>query len=88
MSGPVHSFVDTTLSSILEGLRDLKRLTDEGALEPNPCATEMRASEERLATVKDALMDAVVTLEKTRSSFKSKTIGALRQRLETVLGEL
>lgn len=88
VGAPVHSFIDTTLSSILEGLRDLKRLTDEGVLELNPCATEMRATEERLATVKGALADAVMTLEKTRSSFKSKTIGALRQRLETVLGEL
>lgn len=84
----VHGFVDATLSSILEGLRDLKRLTDEGVLELNPCATQMRSSEERLAKVKEALLDAVNTLERTRSSFKSKTIGALRMRLEGVLAQL
>jgi len=84
----IHGFVDVTLSSILEGLRDIKRLTDEGALELNPDAKHERECKARLARVKDALVDAVDTLEKTRSSFKSKTIGALRMRLETVLAEL
>ena len=85
---PVHSFVDLTLSNILGELKQLKRLTDNGAIEVNPEAVKSRVSEARLNEVKQVLGDAVATLEKTRSSFKSKAIGALRQRLETMLEEL
>jgi hypothetical protein len=32
-----------------------------------------------------AIRDAITTLERTRSAFKSKQLGSLRQRLERVL---
>ncbi|MBS0169413.1 MAG: response regulator [Nitrospira sp.] len=41
----------------------------------------------RLDRYEAALEEAVEVMERTRSSFKSKEIGALRQRLETVLRE-
>lgn len=41
----------------------------------------------RLDRYEAAIEDAVDVMERTRSSFKSKEIGALRQRLETLLRE-
>lgn len=41
----------------------------------------------RLDRYEAAIEEAVEVMERTRSSFKSKEIGALRQRLETVLRE-
>ena len=41
----------------------------------------------RLDRYEAAIQDAVEVMERTRSSFKSKEIGALRQRLETLLRE-
>ena len=41
----------------------------------------------RLDRYEAVIQDAVEVMERTRSSFKSKEIGALRQRLETVLQE-
>ncbi|MCS6291166.1 MAG: response regulator [Nitrospira sp.] len=41
----------------------------------------------RLDRYEAAIQDAVAVMERTRSSFKSKEIGALRQRLETLLRE-
>ena len=41
----------------------------------------------RLDRYEAAIQDAVEVMERTRGSFKSKEIGALRQRLETLLRE-
>jgi hypothetical protein len=41
----------------------------------------------RQQTLTRAIRDTISTLEKTRSAFKSRQLGDLRQRLETVLAE-
>ncbi len=41
----------------------------------------------RQQVLERAIRDAIGTLEGTRSAFKSKQLGALRQRLERVLEE-
>lgn len=41
----------------------------------------------RQQTLTRAIRDAIGTLEKTRSAFKSRQLGELRQRLEQVLAE-
>jgi hypothetical protein len=55
--------------------------------------TEVRAREVRLDTCphaeryRDAVRAAIRTLERTRTSFKSKELGALRRSLEALLFE-
>ena len=88
LDAPVRSFVDITLSNILCGLQDLKRLTDENALECNQEAVRRREQDAQLEFVRVALGEAVSTLSRTRSSFKSKTLGELRHRLEVLLTDL
>lgn len=85
---PLQSFVDITLANILGGLEDLKRLTDAGGLDVDAEAAEQVADRARLGAAREAIGEAVETLHKTRNSFKSKTLGALRVRLEEVLAEL
>ncbi len=85
---PVQSFVDVTLAGIVGGLEDLKRLTDAGGLSLNSEAEGSFEEREKLDAAKTAISDAVETLDKTRNSFKSKTLGSLRVRLESLLAEL
>lgn len=87
-SQPLQSFVDVTLANILGGLEDLKRLTDSGGLAQNSLATTTFEERGKLEAAKNALGEAVDTLDKTRNAFKSKTLGALRVRLESILSEL
>lgn len=46
------------------------------------------AGTDTAARMKDALSDAVATLERTRHAFRSRELGQLRRRLEQLLGEL
>lgn len=85
---PLQSFVDLTLVNILGGLEDLSKLTDSGTVGASANLASELAEREKLSVAKEALIDAVDTLEKTRNAFKSKTIGALRSRLEALLVEL
>ena len=85
---PLQSFVDLTLVNILGGLEDLSRLTDTGTIGCSANLSAELAEREKLQTAREALVDAVETLERTRNAFKSKTIGALRGRLEGILTAL
>ncbi len=85
---PLQSFVDLTLVNILGGLEDLCKLTDSGTVGCSANLSAELAERNKLQTAKDALVDAVETLERTRNAFKSKTIGALRGRLEGILEAL
>lgn len=44
--------------------------------------------ERTIKKYREALQDVVETLEATKSSFKSKQLKALRERIETVLNEM
>ncbi|MCB9916010.1 MAG: response regulator [Planctomycetes bacterium] len=85
---PLQSFVDLTLANILGGLEDLKRLTGTGGVGIDPSAAEAFDGRNKLAAARDAIGEAVETLHRTRNSFKSKTLGALRVRLESLLADL
>lgn len=85
---PLKSFVDETMVNILGGLEDLTKLTDSGSVVASASLGVELEERSKLQDAKEVLVDAVETLERTRSSFKSKTIGALRQRLEALLESL
>jgi len=81
----VEAFVNVTLHNIvlsLSGLKDVTeavaRLTDE----QNVCRL---VGCPRLDTLVTALRDTIEVLEKTKNAFKSKELGELRRRLETIV---
>ena len=84
-SAVVDAFFDLTFQNIVGALSDMKRLTeafvmhniDQEALEPChllDCP--------KLKALRDALMETIGVLEKTKSAFKSKDLGELRRKLE------
>jgi DNA-binding response OmpR family regulator len=79
----LQALVGVTLRSIVDGLSDLHRLIDEtqggAGVELKQWAPAMSGD------IRDALRDAVSTLERTRGAFKSKELGSLRKRLEGLL---
>lgn len=84
-SGPVDAFLALTLRNIVGSLTDLQRLVDAvtknrteegaGALLSFPQPTKLMA----------ALEETIGVLEKTKSAFKSKDLGELRKKLETLV---
>jgi FixJ family two-component response regulator len=82
-SASLQALVGVTLRSIVEGLSDLHRLIDEA---PNGAEVELKHWAPAIPTdMREALRDAVTTLERTRGAFKSKELGNLRKRLEGLL---
>jgi FixJ family two-component response regulator len=78
----VEAFFALTTRNILQSLSDLRNLTralEPGA--PTSDACHLLGCPRPLELTK-ALSDAIAILQKTKSSFKSKELGALRKRLE------
>lgn len=81
----VEAFFALTTRNILQSLLDLRNLTralESGAATNDAC--HLLGCPRPLELTK-ALSDAVAVLHKTKSSFKSKELGALRKRLEQVI---
>ena len=84
----VSTFVSVTLQNIAAALVELKQLTEAMALgggQPDVC--RLRDCP-RLAVLTESLKETVAALEKTKKAFRSKELGVLRERLESVLGGL
>ena len=82
---PVETFIALTMRNILGALDDLQRLVaPTQALHGDACHL---LECPRPARLLDALKDAIVVLEKTKSAFKSKELGSLRERLELVVAD-
>jgi CheY-like chemotaxis protein len=80
----LQALIGITLHSIVEGLSDLHRLMED--TQDGKAHGELRQWKPAVSgEVRDALRDTVATLERTRSSFKSKELGELRRRLEGLL---
>ena len=79
----LQALVGVTLRNIVEGISDLHRLIaptqGDAELELKHWAPAISAD------MREALRDAVSTLERTRGAFKSKELGNLRKRLESLL---
>lgn len=75
---PWSAFPAMTLQSILDSLRDLQNYTE--------VITRQKAShQEASAPLICAVQETIAILEKTKNAFKSKDLGELRRRLETLM---
>jgi hypothetical protein len=82
---PVETFIALTMRNIRGALDDLQRLVaPTQALHGDACHL---LDCPRPARLLEALKDTIVVLEKTKSAFKSKELGSLRERLELVVAE-
>jgi len=88
MSSPsVSTFFDLTFGNIAGALRDLDRVMKSAghAHEPPEDVCHLLNCP-RLDKLSAALNDAITVIGKTKDAFKSKELGALRERLEQALG--
>lgn len=74
-----ETYLNLTLSNILNLMLDLKSFTDTLTRQPGQEAAAQRAS------LQNAVRDTIEVLERTKQSFKSKELGELRRRLEELL---
>jgi DNA-binding response OmpR family regulator len=81
----VEAFVNVTLHNVVLSLAGLKNVTEAVARltgEQNVCRL---VDCPRLDTLIAALRDTIEVLERTKNAFKSKELGELRRRLETLV---
>jgi len=83
----VDAFAELTFRNILDSLSDLKRLARSSQATGDPAQPCHLFACPRLAELTGAVSDAIKTLERTRTAFKSKDIAQLRKRLESLLSE-
>lgn len=84
-STPINTFLALTFRNIGGALSDLKHLTESfsiGTPEQEVCHL---LNCPRLTTLKEALVETISVLEKTKSAFKSKELGNLRRKLEELV---
>ena len=82
----VRTFLNLTLSNITGCLADMKHITDvltlDGPSQENACQL---FNCPRPTQLTEALQETIAILEKTKTAFKSKELGELRKKLETLL---
>ena len=83
----VGTFLDLTLSNIVGALSDMRNVTETVAAHQSGEAVCHLLECPRPAALVQGLREAVTVLEKTKRSFKSKELGQLRQKLETLVQE-
>lgn len=82
-TSPTHSLqalVGLTLRTVAEGLSNLHNLVQQ-----SKDGSHDKTTTNMPRDLEQALHDAVATLERTKSAFKSKELGELRKRLEVLL---
>jgi len=80
----ISTFMDMTLRNITGSLADLRSLTEVVTQQEGDRAVCNLLGCPRPAALVEGLREAVEVLEKTKNSFKSKELGALRRRLEAL----
>ena len=83
----ISTFLDLTLRNIVGSLSDLRGLTEVIAQQEGSKAACHLLGCPRPAALLDGLKEAIGVLEKTKSSFKSKELGGLRRKLESLAEE-
>lgn len=79
MPGPTEAYLNLTLRNLLSVLIDLKQFTEAISQQPGKEGVVQQVALHR------ALQETIDVLEKTKQSFKSKELGELRRRLESLL---
>lgn len=82
---PVSTFLDLTLRNVVDALADLKTLTEAIALQRGGQDACHLLGCPRPVLLLEAIREAIGVLESTKSSFKSKDLGELRQKLESIV---
>lgn len=80
----LQAFVGLTLRNIVDGLSTLQALAEPGgadSLTPRSSSLGPQLSRE----MRSVLREAVATLERTKTAFKSKDLGELRKKLDSLL---
>lgn len=82
---PVETFIALTMRNIRGALDDLQRIVAPTQVQNTDACHLLECP--RPARLLDALKDTIAVLEKTKSAFKSKELGNLRERLEKIVAE-
>jgi hypothetical protein len=82
---PLNTFLDLTLRNIVGALLDLKHLIEALALHESRQNACHLLQCPRPTVLREALRETIAVLEKTKSAFKSKELGKLRQKLEDLV---
>ncbi len=84
--GEVDTFLALTLRNVMGSLTDLEQLGRALAGQPNPQPHPCQLINcPRGAQLQAAVEETIAVLEETKGSFKSKTLGDLRHRLELLI---
>ncbi|MGD9721936.1 MAG: response regulator [Pirellulales bacterium] len=78
----VQAFVGVTMRHVVESLINLRRVTGGNA---EGDAEVLAWTPSDSAGMREALREAIATLERTKTAFKSKELGELRRKLEGLL---
>jgi len=82
---PVSTFLDLTLRNVVDALSDLKSLTETLALQRGSQDACHLLGCPRPVVLLEAIRETIGVLESTKSSFKSKELGELRQKLDGIV---
>ncbi len=82
---PIDAFLQLTFRNIVSTLSDLKNLSEVLAADKELKEACHLLNCPRHKVLKDALVETIRVLEKTKSAFRSKELGELRRKLELVL---
>lgn len=83
---PIDTFIALTIRNIYGALADLQRLVLEPTHDSRGDACHLLECP-RPAKLLEALRETIEVLEKTKGSFRSKELGALREKLEKLVAE-
>ncbi len=82
---PIETFLDMTLSNIVASLSDLRNLTEAFLKHKEPESVCHLLGCPRPEAFAKTMQDVIAVLKKTKSAFKSKELGQLRDRLERMV---
>ncbi|KPL00997.1 MAG: hypothetical protein AMJ91_02045 [candidate division Zixibacteria bacterium SM23_73_3] len=86
-SAPVDAFLKLTYRNVVGALSDMKHLTEALALQAGEQEACHLLNCPKLTTLTNALKETIDVLEETKTAFKSKKLGELRGKLESLLKE-
>lgn len=86
-SAPIENFLSLTMRNVVGSLADLQRLVEAVIQSRGEQGSPLLTNLEQPAKLMSALEETIGVLEKTKSAFKSKDLGELRKKLESLVKE-
>jgi CheY-like chemotaxis protein len=81
----ISTFFSLTIQNIVNSLLDLRSIVDEHVMNNDVQYVCNLLECPRLSVLKDGLVESIDVLNKTKGTFKSKDLGVLRKKLETLV---